>query len=205
VGLFSGVIFLILGAVLLLGITRVELKENQFVLILVFTAFFAGLGCEFFHIVDTFSTPGAHAPLERMNTVFKFYYQSWILFSVAAAYGFFWVTHFYLSFQKKPVRWVWLSAFTLLVIAGLFYPFAASDVKTGGFRGSLSLDGSEFLQTMSYKGRLSALGDYQAIQWLKSNGKGAPGHTGSLRPGIYGVREDIVVHGPAYGPWMAGA
>jgi uncharacterized membrane protein len=173
-GFFSGLIFLALAVVLLLGMTRVELKENQFVLILIFTALFANWGCEFFHIVDTFSNPGTHAPLERMNTVFKFYYQAWILFSIAAAYGFFWVKHFYLAFKPKPFRWAWYSVFIILIIMGMFYPFAASNVKTAGFTGNFTLDGSDFLQSMSYKGRLSSLGDYQAIQWLKANVKGKP-------------------------------
>jgi len=175
-GLFSGVLFLVICTVFLLGITRVELKENQFVLILVFTGLFASLGCEFFHIVDTFSKDGGagHADLERMNTVFKFYYQTWIFFSIAAAYGYFWVTHFYLSFKPKYVRYIWLSIMWILIVMGMFYPFAASNVKTGGFRGYFTLDGSDFLKTMSYKGRMSALGDWQAIQWLKKNIKGYP-------------------------------
>jgi uncharacterized membrane protein len=125
-------------------------------------------------VVDTFSNSGSYAPLERMNTVFKFYYQAWILFSIAAAYGFFWVKHFYLAFKPKPVRWAWYSIFIILIGMGMFYPFAASNVKTGGFRGYFTLDGTDFLKTMSYKGRLSALGDYQAIQWLKANVKGNP-------------------------------
>lgn len=43
----------------------------------------AGLGLvlvpEFFYLRDNFST--------RINTIFKFYYQAWVLFSVASAYG----------------------------------------------------------------------------------------------------------------------
>ena len=173
-GLFSGIMLIMLGFAVLLAFTRTGLKENQFVFILIAVAFLAALGCEFFHIKDTFGRPGGHTALERMNTVFKFYYQKWIFFSVAAAYGFFWVSHFYLNFKPKYVRYIWKGIFTLLIIMGMFYPFAASSVKTGGFRGYYTLDGMDFLKTLSYHGRISAAGDYQAILWLRQNIKGAP-------------------------------
>ena len=173
-GIFGGLMFLALAFVLLLGITRTELKENQFVLIMIFTAFFALFGCEYFHIIDTFSRPGGHAPLERMNTVFKFYYQAWILLAASAAYGVFWVRHFYLKFINKFVRLGWNLVLAGLIILGLFYPLASTDVKLQGFRGYLTLDGSDFLRTLSYKGRMPAAGDFQAIQWLKANVKGHP-------------------------------
>ncbi len=174
IGVFVGIMFLALSFVFLLGMTRVEMKENQFVLILVFSAFLAAAGCEMLHIIDTFSRPGEHMPLERMNTVFKFYYQSWIFYSVAAAYGFFWVTRFYLRFKPGYIKYTWLAVFGLLVFAGLFYPFAASKVKTGSFRGYMSLDGAEFFSTMQYKGRMTANADYNMIEWIKKNIKGHP-------------------------------
>jgi uncharacterized membrane protein len=72
------------------------------------------------------------------------------------------------------VRYIWIAIMWILIIMGMFYPFAASNVKTGGFRGFFTLDGSDFLKTLSYKGRMSALGDWQAIMWLKKNIKGHP-------------------------------
>jgi len=166
-GFFSAVMLIILSIVFLLAITKVEIKENQFVILLIFTGFLLSLGCEFLHIRDTFGKAGEHSALERMNTVFKFYYQTWILFSVAAAYGFFWVRHFYLKFKPAYVRAIWNGAFIFLIFTGLFYPVAASVVKTDGFKGYVTLDGSEFLETR-YPG------DYQAIQWIKANIKDTP-------------------------------
>ena len=174
IGIFSGVMFLFLSLMVLLALTRVEMRENQFVILLILTGVFASLGCELLHIVDTFSRAGKHMPLERMNTVFKFYYQTWIMFSIAAAYGFFWVTHFYLKFKHKIFRYSWIGIMCVLIFMGLFYPVAASKVKTGNFSGYMTLDGSDFLRAMSYKGRMSALGDWQAIQWLKKTVKGRP-------------------------------
>ena len=157
-GIFSGIMFLLFAYTFVLGLTKVEQKENQFVIILVFTAFFAALGCELFHIIDTYSRDGVHAPLERMNTVFKFYYQMWIMYSIAAAYSFFWIKHFYLRHKHAAIRWSWYTVFILLIAAGMFYPFAASSVKTGGFSRPMELDGSAFLKDRMYEGRMPAIG-----------------------------------------------
>ncbi|MEI7640315.1 MAG: DUF2298 domain-containing protein [bacterium] len=165
--------FLIAGTLLLavvtkiLGVTKVELKENQFVIILIFASFLLAFGCEFLHVRDTFGKAGGHTPLERMNTVFKFYYQIWILLSVAAAYAFFWIKHFYLKYKPMYVKWIWYSIFVVLIGMGLFYPVASAAVKTGGFNGYTTLDGTEFFN-MRYPG------DYQAIAWIKKNIKGTP-------------------------------
>ncbi len=50
-----------------------------FTLVLTVVPFMLLMGAELFYIDDSFSGGS-----ERMNTVFKFYYQSWILFSIVA-------------------------------------------------------------------------------------------------------------------------
>ncbi|MFP4466613.1 MAG: DUF2298 domain-containing protein [Candidatus Goldiibacteriota bacterium] len=174
IGVFIGIMFLLAAFVVLMGSTKTEHPENQFVIILIFTGFFASFGCEFLRIVDTFSRPGQHVPLERMNTVFKFYYQTWILFSVAAAYGFFWVKHFYLRFKPGYFRWIYYSVFTTLIIMGLFYPFAAGKVKTDNYSKGLSLNGTDFLQWRKYEGRIPAMDDWLVIKWINNNVEGNP-------------------------------
>jgi YYY domain-containing protein len=171
-GLFSGLMVFLISSTLLLGLTKIEFKENQFIIILIFIGFLVSLGCELLHIIDTFSREGQHAPLERMNTVFKFYFQTWIFYSVAAAYSYFWVSHFYLKFKPIYIRYAWMLVFVALVGMGLFYPLAATTVKTGGLKGYMTLDGTEFLKYRAYEGRMPAEGDYKAIEWIKKNIKG---------------------------------
>ena len=78
-------LLLILGLALWL-ILRLGLNAKDetraattFALILVFAGLLATLGPELFRIVDVFGN--------RMNTVFKFYYQAWILLAAASAFG----------------------------------------------------------------------------------------------------------------------
>ncbi|MCE5299781.1 MAG: DUF2298 domain-containing protein, partial [Spirochaetia bacterium] len=170
-GVTTGVLTLLLSTVMLLGMTKNELKENQYVLILIFTAFFATWGTEIFRVVDGFDS---NVKLRRMNTVFKFYYQAWIMLSVAAAYSFFWVRHFYLKFKPMWLRLSWTILFIALFLGGALYTIGGTMVRTGGFTNYMTLDGADFLRGHSYDGRMSAYGDYQAIDWIKKNIKGRP-------------------------------
>ena len=103
---------------------------------------------EFFYLRDQFGW--------RMNTIFKFYFQVWILWSLAAAYvvgG--------LIFFKNGRRKLFLTFGAILVIGiGLVYPAFAILDKTNSFRNiNWSLDGNQ------YYADTSAL-DLQAIQFL---------------------------------------
>ena len=78
-------LLLILGLALWL-ILRLGLNAKNesraattFALILVFAGLLATLGPELFRIVDVFGN--------RMNTVFKFYYQAWILLAASSSFG----------------------------------------------------------------------------------------------------------------------
>lgn len=123
----------------------------------------AGLGLvlvpEFFYLRDNFST--------RINTIFKFYYQAWVLFSVASAYG------VYALFADESLRPG--MAFRLLSGAaaltaigmGMLYPlfgipqrmFIETGIASSAGAVSLTLDGGR---------TLTAQTDYLSIQcWME--------------------------------------
>ena len=99
--------------------------HSSFVLLLIVLGTLLILGPDFFYLRDNFGY--------RINTIFKFYYQAWILLSIAAAYG----TAVLLRNERK-VEWAKLEVeseashrrpnvffsiiFVLILIIGLTYP-----------------------------------------------------------------------------------
>jgi YYY domain-containing protein len=120
---------------------------------------------EFVYLRDTFGT--------RMNTVFKFYYQAWVLLSLSGAYAVFYVLQGSLMRRprSRPARWgrlVW--ALVLLALFGMsaVYPLVASYNKAGGYQAAPTLDGTAYMAEHHPD-------DHAAIEWLNENVEGAPG------------------------------
>jgi YYY domain-containing protein len=129
--------------------------SDQFALILVGVGLLLPLVVEFVYLRDLFGT--------RLNTVFKFYFQAWVLLALASAYGVFVVS----SRLRGLGGGVWRLALTALVLAGLVYPVLATPNKAGDFAGPPTLDGMAWLETAHPD-------DYAAIRWLQANVEGAP-------------------------------
>ncbi len=101
----------------------------------------------------------------RMNTVFKFYYQAWALWSLAAAFGLVVILR-----ELRGIKLVLVSvSATLVLVAGLIYPVLSLPNKTDNFNITTperrTIDGAAFLGTYTPD-------DYAAIQWLNRAGPG---------------------------------
>jgi YYY domain-containing protein len=127
-----------------------------FVLLIVFTALLLTFSVEFVYLRDLFST--------RMNTIFKFYFQAWVLLAVSTAF-----CVYYVAGRGKAgwVRSLWLAGFGALFLAGMVYPLAASYTKAGSFQVEPTLDGTAYVADHNSD-------DYAAIRWLNENVEGAP-------------------------------
>jgi YYY domain-containing protein len=119
----------------------------------------------------------------RMNTVFKFYLQVWILLAVAAAICLSWAwraTRRWRTSLREP----WWGGMILLILGGaLFLPFGirARAVDRISSATGLTLDGMAFMQHgVVIDGpdgdmqEIPLAGDYEAIRWMQKNIEGSP-------------------------------
>jgi len=133
--------------------------------------------------VDTVVVRG---DIGRMNTVFKFYLQTWALFAVcaAAALGWLWGTiHEWLPSWRIPWKIVLVG---LVISAGLYTVIAGHDKYTDRMTPSAphTLDGMKYMQyTTTYdeplppprpSAQLDLSRDYRAIRWMQDNIQGSP-------------------------------
>lgn len=124
-----------------------------FALLLALVGLILTFGVEFLYIRDTFET--------RMNTVFKLYYQGWLLLAMAATFGAYYVWRS----TRGVERGVWAVAFGVLFAASLVYPALAYPNRANNFDASKTqptLDGWAWVQRYYPD-------DYAAIEWLRAN------------------------------------
>jgi YYY domain-containing protein len=124
---------------------------DTFALLMIGTALVLILSVEFVYLRDLFGT--------RMNTVFKFYYQAWILLALASAYGL-----SRLATRSAPafLKWPAMMIAALLVAGCLFYTVTAIPSKADSFRGEPTLDGLAYL-------RRNNPADAAAIDWVRTH------------------------------------
>jgi YYY domain-containing protein len=121
------------------------------VLLLFATGGLLALSVEYVYLRDNFGT--------RMNTVFKFYFQAWVMWGIAGAYA---LAGFV---RRGRVGAVVVAA--LLIAAGSVYPALAIPARAREYGGPPTLDGAAYLAEMQPD-------DYAAIAWLNENVSGAP-------------------------------
>jgi len=119
--------------------------------------------------------------IDRMNTVFKFYLQAWVLLAMASAYfGWFLADAGKLSFNNLRIgRGVWMGLLAVLVIGVMVYPVLGTRHRNSlRFEQSgLALDGMAYMETSTYvdkEGPLTLKYDFDAIEWMQENIEGSP-------------------------------
>jgi YYY domain-containing protein len=115
----------------------------------------------------------------RMNTVFKFYVQTWSLLSTASAMAFMWVL-FASRRWNSVLRNAWLVLAIALVGMAALYPLTATPAKIKDRMAEdapHSLDGMVFMPYSTYydiNGPMQLDEDYEAIRWMQENILGTP-------------------------------
>ena len=110
--------------------------------------------CETVFIRDVFRN--------RMNTIFKFYYQAWLFLGLASTFT---IYYFCYNWRGKGVwqrasKTGWMTAVAALFILTILYPMASVIDKTSNFKGSATLDGTAFVQRVDPY-------EAEAIAWLQ--------------------------------------
>ncbi len=142
-----------------------------FTLGLLLTGFLLLAGAELFYVADAFG-----GGLRRMNTVFKVYYQAWLLLGLAGGYAiFYWASRpmrfpqpgavLSSSWMKAGGHRLWLLLVAVLVAAALYYPAGAALDRTGLLREGHSFEANTLDGLAFIKGERP--GEYAAIGWLR--------------------------------------
>jgi uncharacterized membrane protein len=126
--------------------------SSSFILLVVSLAILLIIGPDFLYLRDNFGY--------RINTVFKFYYQAWILLSLAVAFAV-----AVMGSQLHGWRSTFYAVVIILVIGcGLVYPLFSLPSKTDDFKAEhpqqRTLNGEAYLMN-------SMPDDYQAIQFMQ--------------------------------------
>lgn len=137
-----------------------ELSGKAFALLLGTVGLLLIMGPELLYVDDFFGFPSI-----RMNTVFKLYYQAWILIAAASGFAVYycWVERQAVSGWKRSLFSIWIAGIFILMICSLYYPVAASTTKAGAFTNP-TLDGLEFLNR-------TESAEYSAIEYIRTHVK----------------------------------
>lgn len=133
-----------------------------FVLLLIVTGALLTLGPEYLYLKDNFG--------QRLNTIFKFYYQAWVMLGAAAI-----VALYYLGRETRAVGLVSGSLYAVGLAVALLFPYYAVQARTIEYRGSSD---SEFRRPPTLDGLAHVQyhdpDEYAAIMWLRENITGTP-------------------------------
>ncbi|HOE70776.1 MAG TPA: DUF2298 domain-containing protein [Brevefilum sp.] len=120
---------------------------TPFVLLMILLGGVMVLAPEFVYLSDVFGA--------RMNTIFKFYYQAWMLWSLAAAFS----TVIVFTAGRRLAKGLVMA----VIILGLLYPMLAFPTKTNQFQpaAGYTLDASAYLEQNQPQ-------EAVAIRWLSN-------------------------------------
>jgi len=151
-GLLSLLLLLVPGLSFLIGMADAKPSTDErdhgplpFVFLMIVLGGVMVLAPEFVYLRDVFGA--------RMNTVFKFYYQAWMLWSLSAAFA------SVLILQRG--KWFGKLLIILTIVLGLVYPILAFPARTDGFspQNGYTLDASAYFARIQPE-------ENAAIEWL---------------------------------------
>lgn len=100
----------------------------------------------------------------RINTIFKFYYQAWVVWSLAASFG---VAYLFQNIKSTALNITFRVAMALVIFAGLLYPSLSLPTKTNNFKpvGGFTLNDFDRIKRENPD-------EAAAIEWLQNSPDG---------------------------------
>jgi YYY domain-containing protein len=164
-------------------------RAQAFTLLLGVIAFTLIAGCEIFFLKDIFADGDA----QRMNTIFKIYFQAWALLSICSGAGLFFIFEGFRSLKpsSRIACWLvrsliglWGCGLLVLVSASMVFPLLSPATRYERIDGTptqpylmntSTLDGMAYLASCHEPDcDYDTSSDYSAIHWLNEHIQGAP-------------------------------
>ena len=122
--------------------------------------------------------------IDRLNSIFKFYLQVWVMLGIASAYLLWRLFRTHRSFLPRVayIRQGWRVALVALVLCAAIYPVLGTQDRLrdrfGGYITPLTLNGVAFMEGVAFREHSGDLiylaADYEGIRWLQQNVAGSP-------------------------------
>ncbi len=153
-------------------------SEELFALLLIAVGAAITFGTEIFFLQDVFHS--------RLNTLFKFYYQVWVLWGATAGFAAWWLLAWAFGRRAAPLGakllvGAWALGFTALFGLAMVYPALAPAQREAGviWLPGIQMAGAENHKLHGLDG-IAALGagapgDLAAIRWLRANARATDG------------------------------
>ena len=122
--------------------------------------------------------------IDRLNSIFKFYLQVWVMLGIASAYLLWRLFRTQRSFLARipSVRQAWKVALAVLALSAAIYPVLGTQDRLrdrfAGYVTPLTLNGVAFMEGTAYRDHsgevIDLAADYEGIRWLQENVEGSP-------------------------------
>jgi YYY domain-containing protein len=181
----SGVLLVFLVAALALGLRRERSIEDCFVFLLFATALAISIGTEQV-VID--------GDVGRMNTIFKFYEQIWVLYGIAGAVAILRIRDWLATVRSHWPGRAWSVVLVAFILMSAVYPVLGTKSRVSQrFDSTIppTLDGTAYMDSAVYvdtdesshvTGQLHFVTDKAAIQWLQDHVEGTPTIVEGTRP-----------------------
>ena len=151
---------------------REQAPYAVFPLALIIMGILIAIGVEFVRVKDD---------IGRMNTLFKYYLEVWVLFALASAYILYYFARLgaFSVRRLSPARGIWMGVLLVALASSFMYPVLGTRSRLADRfdTSNVTLDGADFMQRAVYSREgppIELRWDYGAIQWLQDNVQGSP-------------------------------